>query len=327
VDLLIAEMAARQHGVVTVAQLLAVGLTTKMIEWRVAVGHLHRLHHGVHAVGHVSVTREGRWLAAVFACGEGAVLSHRSAAALWSVRETASALIEVSSPTSAGRSRNGIRVHSGAALHSADTTTRRGIPCTSLSRTILDCAALLHPEALDYMVHRAQSKDLYDPAEMDALLRRSRGRRGVARLRLVLGVLDETGDAQANAGAERVFLRLCRRFHLPIPSVSAWVPLPIAAAGLEVDFTWPAHMLAVEVDSRRHHMTDRAFQRDRERDRALTAAGWRVLRFTWRDLTEAPAQVAAELRAHLAHPLRRRAAEYPLDRGKTGSSARLGGIR
>jgi very-short-patch-repair endonuclease len=183
-------------------------------------------------------------------------------------------------------------------------TTRRGIPCTSLSRTILDCAAVLHPEALEYMIHRAQSQGLYDTAEIDALLRRSRGRRGVARLRAVLGQLEEIGEWRANSGGERIFLRLCRRFRLPRPRVNAWIPLSIPAGGLEVDFTWPDRLLAVELDSRRYHLTDRAFRRDRERDRALTLAGWRVLRFTYRDVTEAPRQLATDLHAHLQVPSR-----------------------
>jgi Transcriptional regulator, AbiEi antitoxin/Protein of unknown function (DUF559) len=297
----IAAVGAGQHGVVSVGQLLAAGFSRRMINARVAAGRLHRLHRGVYAIGHPGLTAEARWLAAVFACGEGAVLSHASAAALWGIRSTAASLIDVSSPVGTGRRHSGIRVHS-TSLHPDDATVRRGVPCTSLPRTVLDLAAVIHPEALDHLVHRAQSSTgLYDPVEMDELLRRSRGRRGVRRVRAVLGYHEQFGEVEANPGLERRFLRLCRRFDLPLPLVNSWIPLPVAAGGLEVDFCWPDHRLIAETDSRAHHATDRAFHNDRARDRALALAGWRVLRFTWRDVAEAPPQVARELRDHLAH--------------------------
>jgi very-short-patch-repair endonuclease len=300
-DRAVAELAARQHGVISITQLLEIGLTRRMIEWRVASGWLHRLHHGVYAVGHPNISREGRWMAATLAGGPGAVLSHRSAAAHLGIRDTRAASIEVSSPRRAGRSRDGIRVHSGATLAATDFTVVREIPCTTIPRTIFDLSAALSRDALEYVLHRAESgPEPLDFAELAALLRRFPGRPGTPRLRSLLGRPAELTDGQAKSKLERAFLSLCRRAGLPRPRVNAWIPLTIPAGGLEVDFTWPECKLAVETDSASFHETTRARRNDPARDRALTLAGWRVARYTWWDVTAEPGRVASELTGLLA---------------------------
>lgn len=302
-DLAVSALASRQHGVVSVAQLLEIGLTHRMIERRVACGWLHRIHHGVYAVGHANISREGRWMAATLACGPGAVLSHRSAAAHLGIRNTNSAWVEVSSPGRAGHSREGIVVHSGDTLSSADVCVAAAIPCTTVARTIFDLSAVLNRDALEYALHRAQSKpSSLDFGELAALLERSPGRRGTAQLRSLLGRPAGLTDAEAKSRMERKFLALCRKARLPEPRVNSWIPLAIPAGGLEVDFSWADCKLAVETDSARFHDTSRARRNDPARDRALMLAGWRVARYTWWDVTTQPGRVASELRALLELP-------------------------
>jgi very-short-patch-repair endonuclease len=138
-DRTVAEIAARQHGVVTRKQLLWAGLSPKAITRRVQAGRLHRLYRGVYAVGHTNLSREGRWLGAVFACGEGAVLSHASAAHLWKISPTSPSTIHVTVPATSGRTkRPGIRLHNSTALTPSETTQRRGIPVTTHARTLRD---------------------------------------------------------------------------------------------------------------------------------------------------------------------------------------------
>jgi very-short-patch-repair endonuclease len=138
-DLGLARMAARQYGAVTLDQLVAAGLDKSAISRRVAAGRLHRIHRGVYAFGNPNLTREGRWLAAVLACGEGAVLSHQSAGALWSLSPTCPPLVHVSVPGTNGRSRRrGIVLHRSSTLTTAETTRRKGIPVTTLARTLAD---------------------------------------------------------------------------------------------------------------------------------------------------------------------------------------------
>jgi predicted transcriptional regulator of viral defense system len=171
-------LAARQHGVVSVTQLLEIGLTHRMIDRRVACGWLHRIHHGVYAVGHPNISREGRWMAATLACGPGAVLSHRSAAAHLGIRDSSAALVEVSAPRRCGHSRRGLKVHSGDTLSSTDVHVVRAIPCTTVTRTIFDLSAVLNREALEYALHRAESMpSSVDFGELAALLERFPGRR------------------------------------------------------------------------------------------------------------------------------------------------------
>ena len=173
-------------------------------------------------------------MAATLACGPGAVLSHRSAAAHLGIRDTSVAWVDVSAPGRAGRWRSGIVAHCGSTLDSPDVTVVRAIPCTTVARTIFDLSALLNRDALEYVLHRAQlGPEPVDFGELAALLDRLPGRRGTPRLRSLLGRPAGLTDAQAKSKLERAFLALCRKAHLPGPRVNAWIPLPIAAGGLE----------------------------------------------------------------------------------------------
>jgi predicted transcriptional regulator of viral defense system len=176
-DWRVAELAARQWGVVSVAQLQALGLGKDAVQRRVRAGRLHRLHQGVYAVGHTVLRREGRWLAAVLACGKGAVLSHRSAAAHWGLLQTQATRIDVTAPrTRAGNAR--IRLHRSRSLIACDTTTHQGIPTTSIPRTLLDLAATVKPDRLERALAQAEHLELYDHRAITELLARANGHRG-----------------------------------------------------------------------------------------------------------------------------------------------------
>jgi putative AbiEi antitoxin of type IV toxin-antitoxin system/uncharacterized protein DUF559 len=287
------ELAARQHGVVALSQLRALGLSASAVRSRVAAGKLHRVYRGVYAVGHPVLNAEGRWLAAVLACGPSAVLSHRSAAALWGIRKTARSAVEVTVPGQAGRRRAGIEVHRGGTLQPRDGTTVSGIPCTTVPRTLLDLGEVLGRRALERACDQAEVLRILDAGAVREVLAHADGRRGAPILR---AVLDEHrfGQTLTRSELEERFLALCRGAGVPQPRVNAWVELE--GGGVEVDFLWISHRLVAETDGHASHGTRRAFELDRARDRRLLLAGWRVVRFTWRQVTFAPAEVTSSLR-------------------------------
>jgi predicted transcriptional regulator of viral defense system len=301
----VAAVAEAQHGIVTLPQLRAVGFSESGVRYRVDAGKLRRLHRGVYAIPGLPLTAKSHGLAAVVACGHGAVLSHTSAAALWGIRASAATLVDVTVPSRAGRRREGIRVHRGGRLIVNEIDEVAGIPCTAVARTVVDCAAYLSESATEYLIHQAQIKRLLRRSEVEAVLQRNRSRAGTAVVRRILG-LSLPGDEKVRSVNERRFLRICRDAELPPPEVDAWIPLP-EGHGLRVDFAWPQQRLIVEVDSRTYHGTDRSLINDPGRDRRLMLAGWRVVRFSYRDLSERPALVATELRRLMAlGPFRRR---------------------
>ena len=184
------ELADRQHGVVSLAQLVALGIDNSTARRWVAIGRLQRLHRAVFAVGHRALRREGHWTAAVLACGRDAALSHRPAGALQDLCSPPNGRIDVTVPGRIGRSRRGVRVHSGDRLPPDEVTVVDGVPCTNLPRTILDLASVLEGRALEGICERAARLQVFDAFELGALLARHRGRRGVGRLRAVLAAWD-----------------------------------------------------------------------------------------------------------------------------------------
>lgn len=259
---LLARIAARQHGVVTLAQLREVGIARDGAQRRAAEGSLHRVHRGVYAVGHGRLTFEGRCMAALLACGPRVVLSHSSAAAVWRILSPPTGPIELSIPTTNGkRQREGIRIHRVGSLRESDLTIRRGFRLTRPSRTLRD-------------VERSVSRPLYLKAVRRAL-----------DLRLISSDA-LTGEALTRSELERRFLSLCRRYRLPLPEVN------VKVGKYEVDFLWRDVGLVVETDGFRHHGHRAAFESDRARDAELEAAGYRVLRFTYRQVLDSPAAVA-----------------------------------
>src|SRR4051812_20422256 len=174
----------RQHGVVTRAQLLALGFSGDAIKHRIAKGRLHPVARGVYAVGRQELTRHGRWMAAVLSCGPGAVLSHASAAALWEMVEPAAGRFHISVP-GAVRRRSGVVVHRRSALAS-DATSCQGIPVTSPLSTLVDLASMVGRDHLEAAINAADRRDLVDPEAIREGLAMLTGRRGVARLRATL---------------------------------------------------------------------------------------------------------------------------------------------
>jgi very-short-patch-repair endonuclease len=206
----------------------------------------------------------------------------------------------VSSPGRAGRSRDGITVHSGDTLCPNDVCVVEANPCTTVARTIFDLSAVLNRDALEYTLHRAESgHSPPDFGELAALLERLPRRSG-PRLRSLLGRPADLSIDATKSEMERAFLALCRKAGLPEPRVNAWIPVPIPSGGLELDFSWPDRKLVVETDSASFHETRRARLNDPARDRALMLAGWRVARYTWWDVTSEAARVASEVRELLS---------------------------
>jgi very-short-patch-repair endonuclease len=294
VDRAIADLARRQHGVVTTRQLAACGLSARAAAHRAAAGRLHRLHRGVYAVGHPRVSLRGQWISAVLACGPGAVLSHAAAAGLWNLRPTIAKTVDVTVPTAGGRAqRRWLRVHRDPALAADEVTVRDGIPVTTPARTILDLAATLSERELERLLDEAQVQRLVEEPALHRVVEAHAGHHRAAKLRRTLE-RHEAGATRTWSELEERFLTMCREHGLPRPRVNE------KAAGVRVDFLFDAPVrLAVETDGWDFHRTRQAFERDRARDAALARAGWRTLRFTHRQVTYDPATVAATLSAAL----------------------------
>jgi very-short-patch-repair endonuclease len=284
VDAALAVLAERQHGAVARRQLIELGLRAGAIDRRVKPGRLHLLHRGVYAVGHRRLAQRGCWMAAVLATGPGAVLSYRSAASLWELVSPRSAAIEVTAPRECDRA--GIKAHR-TRLPRDEITLVDGIPVTTVPRTLLDLAALLTRSRLERTIERAEALRLTDPISLDELLRRYPRRKGTRSLREV--VRRGIEPILTRSELEDRFLAFLEARGLPRPRVNVLIE------GLEVDFVWPEQRLIVELDGRQTHATTAAFERDRERDRILQAAGWRVVRITWRQLQDDPAAIARDL--------------------------------
>ena len=278
-DEAISALAARQHGVVALVQLKAIGVMQDAVHHRLGTGRLHRLSRGVYAVGHTALTEQSRLVAAVFACGPGAALSHRAAGRLWRITRPVSA-IEVT----CGLSRPplpGIVIHRSP-LAPEDCGFIEGVRVTTWARTLIDLADVLTLPQLQDAVHEAEVRRIFDLGELGAALTRAPGRRGRCKL-------DQALTLFTRNDLERDFLAICAAHRIEKPLVN------LSIAGMEVDFQWPQARLAVEVDGGEAHRTRRAFEEDRRRDRKLTALGWRIMGFTWLDLGGDPAGVAGEV--------------------------------
>jgi very-short-patch-repair endonuclease/predicted transcriptional regulator of viral defense system len=277
----IAAIAARQGGVISRAQLIAAGLSAKAIDSRVAAGRLHIVHRGVYAVGHTVVGAVGLRWAAVLACGEGAVLSHASAADAWGLVASAARTMHVTVPGRAGRKRRrGIRIHRPESLHPAEMTTLAGLPITTPARTLLDLAAGgLDGRRLEAALDCAERALRLDWAELRRLLERHAGRAGAPALNATLARY-VPGSVDTRSKLEEIVLELCDEFAIPRPQVNHVIE------GRIRDFYWPDARLVVEADGYGYHRSPTAFNDDRERDVRLTLAGLRTLRFTYDQCTK-----------------------------------------
>lgn len=294
VDRAIADLAERQHGVVSRRQLSGLGVGPRAIEHRVACGRLHRVHRGVYAVGHARLSPRGRLMGAVLAAGPGAFAGRRSAAPLWDLPAPAARGIEVTVPR-ARRARPGLTLRA-AFLPADERTILDGIPVTTVPRTLLDLAAVVAPHQLERAVNDAERRRLTDPLSLEALASRYPGRRGVAAVRALLAAR-RIGLSVTRSELESRFLVVLDSAGLPRPVGNTF--LPIRGRSVEVDCVWVAQRVIVELDGRSFHEQARAFEEDRLRDRELAVAGWRVVRVTWRQLHEGRAALIADLRALL----------------------------
>jgi hypothetical protein len=246
-----------------------------------------QVHAGVFAVGHAALTADSRRLAAVMACGPKALLSHRAAASAQGLLAS-SPQFEVTVPRGTAP-KPGIVIHRSRLIHPEDRAGVRGIPVTSVARTLVDLADVLSEERLARAVHEAEVRRVLDLHAIERTLTRLPGRTGRHRLRRVL-VAYRPEPHFTRSSAERRFLGLCERHGLPPPAANAWV------AGYELDAYWADVRVAVEIDGAEAHQTRRAFREHRARDRRLAAAGIHVVRITWPDLADATS-LAAELHA------------------------------
>jgi hypothetical protein len=246
----------------------------------------------VYAAGHDRLTQYGLWMASVLASGNDAVLSHRSAAALWGLFPAAT-LVEVTVPRTGRTSRGTLLIHRSARLPSADVTKRHGIPVTRPARTLLDLAEVVCRRELERALDEAERLRLGTERLLRSAIERHPGRIGGARLYAALREHPLGSTATANP-LEEAFLSVCDGHGIARPEVN------VALLRYRVDFLWRAHGLIVETDGHETHGTRTAFERDRARDAELTTAGWRVLRFTWRQVDREPEWVAAKVRQALS---------------------------
>ena len=290
-----AALAWRQHGVIARRQLAAAGMASSTIDDWAEAGHLHRLHAGVFAVGHVFLADEGRWLAAVLACGGRAFLSHSPAGQLQGIldRRLRTAL-HVSVPNRRRLRIPGIVVHRPRALHSQDTTRFRGIPATTPTRTIWDLASTSPPSQTREAFRRATKLGLLRRPRLIQLLEASPSRRGSATIRELLAART-LPLAATRSRLEDLLVTICADHELPFPAVN--VPL----LGYEVDFLWPAARFVVEADGG-DHLDPVQRDRDNARDLVLGRAGYLVRRYSWRAMDDRAA-VADEVLSILSERL------------------------
>jgi very-short-patch-repair endonuclease len=270
-DAEIAQVAGRQHGAISSTQLQTAGLSRNAVAKRCKAGRLHRLHRGVYAVGHIAPSNERRWIAAVLALGDSAVLSHRSAAELWGLLPVREGPVDVSVPGRNGRRRRqGIRIHRPGMLELPELNQQRGIPVTSPARTLADLRSCIAAHDLRRAIRQADFLGL--PTGPDVEVDRTRSE------------------------LERRFLRLCHRHHLPTPAVN------VRIGAMTVDFCWTRQRFIVETDGYRSHGGREAFESDRARDLRLRTLGYEVLRLSHRQVFDEGERVANTLRALVGAP-------------------------
>jgi hypothetical protein len=290
----IARESGRQHGVISRRQLRALGLDDSVITDRIASGYLQPLFRGTFAVGHRAITRRGRMLAAVLACEEGTVLSHGSAAELLGLWDRKLPTMDVIPPDWSGRKIADIRWHRVRLPLSDEREIRDGVPCTTVSRTIVDMACRSGWSQLRRLVEQAAIMRQLDVEEIDFVLSRGR-RRGAPRLRRILLPWRYTAEPRpvVRSRLEARLLPLLIEAGLPAPRTN--VRIRLEGRTLEIDLLWEKQRLAIETDGEETHGTSVAFQRDRWRDQVLVAGGYRTSRITWAQLRDEPNAVVSRI--------------------------------
>jgi very-short-patch-repair endonuclease len=289
VERVLGRLGASTHGVVKRAQLSRAGVTRAEIEQRLRTGALILEYRGVYRVGHRAPSLEAGYLAAVWACGDGALLSGRAAGRLYGLLKGAPPP-EVIAPTE--RRVKGVKVRRSRRMDPRDATSWRGIPVTTVARTLVDLAAVLPEEALARACHEAAVRHGTTPTHVEAVLSRRPNSPGAAKLRAVL-----RGDVRVTLSRlERKFLERLRRAGLPLPKTNR------RAGGRHVDCRWPELRLTVELDSYRYHHSRHAWEQDRRREREAYARGDHFRRYTYGDVFDEPKLMLAELHVLLAAP-------------------------
>jgi very-short-patch-repair endonuclease len=281
-DAELAILAAKQHGVIAFWQLIKLGFGRGAIEHRLRTKRLHRMYKGVYSVGYPPTTVEAWHMAAVLACGEGAVLSHWTAAARWELLRLGRGWPHVSVP--GDRRVKEILTHN-VKLDPRECTRRDRIPITTVPRTLLDLAAVAPLRQLQRAINEADRKGRLNRQEIQEVLERNPRRPGTKALRSLIAALDPQ-TRRTRSDLEVAFLQLCRDHRIPTPISNGKVE------GIEVDFHWPGTNLIVELDSYEYHRTPAEFDRDRRRDAELMAKGYVVLRVSEQWLETDPAGVA-----------------------------------
>lgn len=278
-DAKIESIARGQHGLVTRAQLRAAGVHDSLIYRRLKTGRFQRIHWGIYRVGPVEAPR-AQLMAAILACGPGAVISHTSAAVLWSLLPaiTLAGSIHVSIPGRDVRRRDRLQTHRVNQIPKAEMTRVDGIPVTTPARTIVDLAGRSDRRQLERVVSRAERQNLADRSAVAIIATRNTRRPGVSTLMALLDAGQEISFTRSEA--EDRFLAVIRGSGLPRPEVN------VVVAGIEVDFLWKRERLVVEVDGYQYHNSRSSYENDRRRDGLLARSGYQVIRVTWKQITQ-----------------------------------------
>jgi very-short-patch-repair endonuclease len=295
-------LATAQHGVASREQMRALGWSDKAIDHALASDRLRPVFRGVYMLGGTAISARGRLRAATLACGDGTVISHRSAAALLKLLNEGPVVIDVIAPGDHGRKIDGIRFHRVRAPRREETGTVDGIPCTSPARTLVDLAGTVGDWTLRGCFERAAQRKCLDIAAIEASM--DPGRRGIGSVRRLVEEWRRAAPVakkgRLKSPLEAKVLPLLLQQNLPAPHLNA--PVQIADGRIEVDFFWPDHRFALEADSRDFHGTAVAFERDRWRDRELLRAGYTSLRVTHHQAETEATAIAETIAARLEGP-------------------------
>jgi Protein of unknown function (DUF559) len=267
---------------------------------RVAAGRLHRIHHTVYSlVPKELLKRDGLYMAAVLACRPDGVLSHRSAAALLELRDWGYTKIEVTVPRRSARRHDGIKVHRSTTLTAEDVTVVNNIPCTTVARTLLDLAGVVTQRQLERSFDQAEIAEAFDLTAIEDQLVRNPTRAGAKAVRRVL-TEHYIGKTATWGENEEALLAITRPLGIPDPACNEFIVLDDGGPRIRVDFVWREQRVVVEADSRKWHTSRQRFEIDRQRDQRLIAAGWTVIRTTWRQMKYRPHELRPVLLKLLA---------------------------
>jgi hypothetical protein len=288
-------IALTQRGLITISQLLNVGLSDGTVDRFMRIGWLHRVHQGVYSIVPVSLlTVHGRRLAAVLACGPGAALSHLSSIAQFGLERGSPSVIHVTVPTRAGRGRPGIRIHRSGTLRPGDVTVVDGIPCTTLARAMLDVADELPLRRVERLLDQAVALDLFDLGALEEQIEHARPGRHRAAANLHRALTEHRPGSTATDGeiGERM-LAIIRSVGLPEPEVQAWLDLGDGEPMLRPDFLWRESRVILETDGAVHRR-GRRVAADARRDQRAARAGWQTLRATWAQIAGEPIRLGGD---------------------------------